>query len=89
MYTVTYHAKVTEDISGLSAPTKRQVKIAIETKLMTDPALFGKPLQFSLNGLRSLRVGNYRVVFSLAKTEVYIVLIAHRSIVYKVAAKRL
>jgi len=89
MYTVTYHSKVAEDIKGLSAAAKRQIKTAIEDKLMSEPTLFGKPLQFSLKGLRSLRVGNYRVVFSLSENEVYIVLIAHRSVVYKNVVKRL
>jgi hypothetical protein len=45
-------------------------------------------LRFSLKGLRSLRVGDYRVVFRIQKNEVFIVLIAHRSFVYKEADKR-
>ncbi len=89
MYTVSYHSKVIDDIVNLSSPVRRQVKNAIEEKLMTEPTLFGKPLQFSLKNLRSLRVGNYRVVFQISKNEVFIVLIAHRSVVYKLAGKRI
>ena len=88
MYTVNYHSKVHDDIAGLSSLVKRQIKNAIEEKLVTEPVLFGKPLQFSLKNLRSLRVGNYRVVFQIKKSEVYIVLIAHLSVVYKLAGKR-
>lgn len=88
MYRITYHHKVADDISALSKTARVAIKAAIEEKLTTVPALFGKPLQFSLKGLRSMRVQDYRVVFRLANNEVYIVLIAHRSVVYKHVQKR-
>jgi mRNA interferase RelE/StbE len=88
MFEITYHKKIVEDISVISSTHKNTIKKAIEEKLITSPEFFGKPLQFSLNGLRSLRVGDYRVIFQLKKKEVFVVLIAHRSIVYKLIHKR-
>ncbi len=82
MYQLTYHTEVAHDIARLGTAEKRRIKQAIESKLAISPVLFGKPLQHSLIGLRSLRVGDYRVVFKLSNDEVFIVLIAHRSIVY-------
>jgi mRNA interferase RelE/StbE len=65
-------------------PKKDLVRIrkAIEVKLTSDPELFGKPLRHSLKGLRSLRIGDYRVIFVIQKQEVQILAIAHRSTVY-------
>ncbi len=88
MFEITYHHKVFEDIFSISSSHKNTIKKAIEEKLMKQPEFFGKPLQFSLIGLRSMRVGDYRVIFKLKKKEVFIVLIAHRSIVYKGVNKR-
>lgn len=82
MYEISYHRKVIDDISTISTAHKNAIKKSIEEKLTNAPEIFGKPLQFSLTGLRSLRVGDYRVVFQLKKHEVFILLIAHRSVVY-------
>lgn len=89
MYDISYHSEVTNDISLIGSGDKKRIKIAIESKLMVDPVRFGKPLQYSLKGLRSFRVGDYRIVFVLIKTEIFVVLIAHRSVVYEKAIKRI
>ena len=89
MFVIQYHSKVIDDLSHISAPIKKDIRIAIEEKLATKPEFFGKPLQFSLKGLRSMRVGDYRVIFQLSGKVVYIVFIAHRSIVYKTIEKRM
>ena len=89
MFDILYHSKVIDDLSHISAPIKKDIRAAIEEKLTTAPEFFGKPLQFSLKGLRSMRVEDYRVIFQLSGKVVYIVLIAHRSVVYKTAEKRM
>lgn len=88
MFEITYHRKIRDDISVIATSHNRVIKKAIEEKLTRSPELFGKPLQFSLKGLRTLRVGDYRIVFQLKRTEVFIILIAHRSVVYKLVNKR-
>ncbi|MCI0533118.1 type II toxin-antitoxin system RelE/ParE family toxin, partial [bacterium] len=79
---------VQEDIPRLEASVRGHVKEAIEARLMTAPDLYGKPLRRSLQGYRKLRVGDYRVVFSIEGNTVKILVIAHRSRVYDKAEKR-
>ena len=89
MFKIIYDARVKKDILQLSKTTKQRVQRAIENKLQTSPEIFGKPLRHSLRGFRSLRVGEYRVVFLLNSNEVLILLIAHRKDVYGRIEKRL
>jgi mRNA interferase RelE/StbE len=88
MYTISYHVEVREDVAQLSKAPRARIKKAIEEKLQVSPEIFGKPLRHSLKGFRSLRVGEYRVVFLLKKTEVLVLLIAHRKDVYARVEKR-
>jgi len=89
MFNIQYHSKISDDLKQISAPIKKDIQRAIEEKLTTSPEFFGKPLQFSLKGLRSMRVGDYRVIFGLSKDVVQIVLIGHRSVAYKDIGKRM
>lgn len=73
---------VNDDIPALGSSEKQRIKQAIESKLTLRPELYGKPLRFSLKGVRSLRVGDYRVLFVLEGRRVLIVGIFHRSVAY-------
>ncbi|MDD5055737.1 MAG: type II toxin-antitoxin system RelE/ParE family toxin [Candidatus Peribacteraceae bacterium] len=82
-FTITYHPDVvSEDIPALPLKEKGMIQEAIQNKLVRAPEAFGKPLRKSLKNYRRLRVGDYRVVFRLSGSQVRILLIAHRSIVY-------
>ena len=88
-FIVQYHSDVVhKDIPALSATSKLRIRIAIEEKLTIAPETFGKPLRQSLRGYRKLRVGDYRVVFSIDGTRVRILAILHRSVVYSKVAGR-
>lgn len=89
MFDLSYHQKVVDDIALLGTKEKQHIRQAIETKLVVAPLQFGKPLQYSLSGLRALRVGDYRVVFKLQKSTIIVLLIAHCSVVYEATRKRL
>ncbi len=85
-YLVKYHTNVIKnDIPALSKPDRLIVKKSIDHKLVKDPISFGKPLQYSLKGHRSLRVGNWRVIYRIDITThtVFIVAIKHRRYVYQ------
>lgn len=82
-------AVVKEDIPRLTKTDKERIKSAIETKLTTAPALFGKPLRTSLKGLRTLRVGDYRVIFQITGQDITIYAIQHRSVIYDAITKRM
>ena len=86
MYRLEYTSTVVaKDIPRLSADIKKRIKKTIEKKLRVDPLTFGKPLRYSLRGLRSLRIGDYRVIYSLVfeRKCVLIVKIGHRKEVYE------
>ena len=72
-----------EDLPKLSKTAKNNIKKAIEKKLVNEPELYGKPLRRSLKGYRKLRVEDYRVIFRIHRKIVKIIIIQHRSVVYK------
>ena len=89
-FTITYHEKViTDDIPKLSQTDQQRIRRAIEQKLTAQPEVFGVPLRKSLRGYRKLRVGDYRVIFRIEKMVIKILVIAHRSVVYKNINRRL
>jgi mRNA interferase RelE/StbE len=74
---------VAVDIPRLSKAAQRRIKQAIELKLFSHPIEFGKPLRYSLKGARRLRVGDFRVIYTIeADKVVLIVKIGHRRDVY-------
>jgi len=79
---------VKEDLPSLLEPWKTEIQRAIETKLMTRPEVYSKPLRRSLKGYRKLRVGDYRVILRIEEETVKIFIIQHRSVVYETAPKR-
>ncbi|MBI2454223.1 MAG: type II toxin-antitoxin system RelE/ParE family toxin [Parcubacteria group bacterium] len=90
MFKVIYHhLAVKDDILKLSSVWKKNIRRAIETKLTTNPEIYGKPLRRSLRNYRKLRVGDYRIIFRIEGDFVKILVIKHRSEVYSVVEKRL
>ena len=83
-YAIEYLGQVQKDLKQISKPDKERIRMAIEQKLTSSPIEFGKPLQYSLKGLRRLRVGDYRLIFQieLAKRIVLVVKIGHRREIY-------
>jgi mRNA interferase RelE/StbE len=89
VFTILYHPKVVRsDIPALSSLWKERIQKAIEEKLTLLPENYGKPLRQSLRGYRKLRVGDYRVVFRIERSTIYVLAILHRSVVYKNVLKR-
>lgn len=90
-YRIDYDEKVVhQDIPALSQDKKIIIKKQIEKKLVSHPEVFGKPLRDSLFGYRSLRVGDYRVIFRIIlPTQVKIIVIQPRSKVYGTLHHRL
>jgi mRNA interferase RelE/StbE len=85
VYKIEYLESVRADLASISKSDKQRIKSAIEKKLSTNPIEFGKPLQYSLKGLRRLRVGDYRIIFRIDESgqAVLIVKIGHRREVYE------
>lgn len=89
-FKILFYPQVTkEDLPRLKKTDLERIKIAINKKLRTSPEVFGKPLRSSLKGFRSLRFGDYRIIFQIQKKEIHITTISHRSLVYKIGLERL
>lgn len=89
MFKIFYHYLVAQDdIPKLSSLWKKNIRRAIETKLTTNPEVYGKPLRRSLKNYRKLRVGDYRIIFKIEVGRVKIFAIRHRSEVYSKIGKR-
>lgn len=85
-----YHELVVKnDIPKLTKTIKTRIKNDIEKKLTAHPEKFGKPLRKSLKGYRKLRSGDYRIIFRIEEKTIKILLIGHRSVVYKKGIQRL
>jgi mRNA interferase RelE/StbE len=83
-----YHPKVvSEYIPNLPKAVATRFKKAIDTKLATYPETFGTPLRGSLVPLWKLRIGDYRIVYDLKDSKVYIHAIGHRKHIYTRIAK--
>ena len=89
-YEILYVDKVAKnDIPKISGSYKDRIKQAIETKLVTEPDLYGKPLRRSLKGYFKLRVGDYRIIFRIESKKIKIFAIAHRKMVYEIMGGRI
>ena len=88
-YSLKYHRLVPNDLATLDSFWQQQILGAIEDKLVVHPDLFGKPLRQSLKGCRSLRVGDYRVVFRIEKMTIRVLAIVHRSSKYRGVERRI
>jgi len=84
-----YHPDVRAiDIPLINSKLRRRIKKAIETRLIIAPHQYGEPLRKTLMGYWKLRVGDYRVVFKIVESEVWVLGIIHRKDVYGKIKKR-
>lgn len=88
-FTLHYHPAIrSEDLPLIDQRSKDRIRKAIEERLKTAPHDYGEPLRKSLKGYWKLRVGDYRVVFKVIDSEVWILGIRHRKSVYADIGKR-
>lgn len=82
--------KVPDDVAalirGLHPDLKRKVRSAL-AYIVDDPAL-GKVLREELAGLRSYRVGRFRIVYRVAGTAIEIVAVGPRRTIYEETWRR-
>ena len=82
-HTIVYDERVTRyDIPNVPVKNRLQIKRAIDERLTIDPIGMGKPLSGQWKGYRSLRVGDWRVIYHVEGAEVYIHVIGIRRDVY-------
>ncbi|MDI6803345.1 MAG: type II toxin-antitoxin system RelE/ParE family toxin [Bacteroidota bacterium] len=76
-----------EAVKGLDALERSQPKyfnrIVSKIQSLVDDPHSGKRLVGPLKGKSSMRVGDYRIIYEIVKTTIYILTINHRREVYK------
>ncbi len=85
MWKILYKKSVEKDLKKTSKEIQYILRRTIEEKLMLDPIKFGIPLRRNLKGFMKLRVGDYRIIYSIQKeiVTVYVIKIGHRKEVYE------
>ncbi len=82
VYKIRYKKSVAKDLKSIDKGEKEQILNKIEDTLSNKPNQYPL-LKGTFAGLRKLRIGNYRVIFSLLDDEIWILRIGHRSEIYK------
>ncbi len=82
MWKIQYTQKAAKEILKLNPTIRGRLQKGIE-ELQLKPDL-GKQLTGSLRGLRSLRIGEYRVIYKKEKTDLIVLIVAvgHRKSIY-------
>lgn len=78
-----------EDLPRIPRNLQYRIRKAIETRLATAPARYGRRLSRSLLGLWRLRVGDYRVIYEIKASRVKVWMVAHRKEAYRAITRRL
>jgi mRNA interferase RelE/StbE len=91
---LTFEMRYHPDVRGIDLPKlnetlKKRIKKAIEERLSISPHQYGEPLRKTLKGYWKLRVGDYRVVYKVEGSEVWILAIINRKDVYTNVIKRI
>lgn len=86
---IKYHPHVLlRDLPALDKVTKVRVDRAISQKLTRNPLLYGEPLRGILKPAWKLRVGDWRVIYTIKGRDVFVWMIGHRKSVYINILKR-
>ena len=88
-FVVIFHPAVKDDAADIAKAIRERIKNAIDTRLTSEPTLYGKPLRGTLTGYWKLRVGDWRVVYSIRGSEVIVHTIKHRGQVFDEVSDRL
>ena len=81
-FEIRYKASVARDLRRVGRGTAETLLRRLDRTLGADPQA-GKPLTGPFRGLRSLRIGDHRIVYSLGSDGLLVLRIAHRKEVYR------
>lgn len=79
---VAWKRSAIRDLKRLDPPTARRIFDQTEAALAEDPSR-GKPLSGQFKGLRRLRVGDHRVIYTLTTNGALVLRVAKRSRAYR------
>ena len=81
-FQIEYKSSVLRDLKHLDKRVAERILNDLRNSLSSDPDC-GTPLSGQFKGMRKLRVGDYRVIYTRTKEGVLILRIGHRSVVYE------
>ncbi len=88
-YKLLYHPQVKRsDLPEVDRAARDRIRAAIEYRLIHRPEHYSEPLKRTLKPYRKLRVGDYRVIFRVDETAVFILAVLHRKEAYQQARRR-
>ena len=64
-YKIRFGQAVSADLLKIPKSAAAQIMKAVEQRLTVDPIGLGKPLRYELKGCRRLRVGDWRVIYTI------------------------
>lgn len=79
---IEYKSSVRNDLKNLDPPVAKRILDELEAALAEDPDR-GEPLTGRFRGLMRYRIGDYRVVYTRTRDGMLVLLIGHRSSVYR------
>jgi mRNA interferase RelE/StbE len=82
VYSIAYKSSVSRDLARLGKAETRRILDRIEKDLAQKPDAY-PILKGKWAGLRKYRVGDYRVIYAVLKSQVVILRIGHRRDVYR------
>lgn len=88
MYKLVYTEEAKKRIARLDEPLKAKILEAAQ-QIAKDPAI-GKPLTRELKGRFSYRIGDYRIIYKVYRTEIVVLIltVGHRRDVYSKARRK-
>ena len=84
-YKVIWHTDAIEDLLNLDKNMQKKIAVKVKDYLAKEPLTLGKPLQGIFKWLHRYRYGDYRIVYSIDRSNenVIILRIGHRKDIYK------
>ena len=84
IYSICFTRTSRKQFESLPSKITKEITKILEEEIAHDP-LLGKPLQGTLKGLRSQRIGNLRIIYQIIKNELVVMVInlEHRKKVYR------
>ena len=84
-YNILWHERALSDLKALERTTSVKIIERIKTHLSQNPEKYGKPLKGVLKGLCRYRWSEYRIIFTIDRSEkrISVLFIGHRKDIYR------
>jgi mRNA interferase RelE/StbE len=80
-FEIEYTPSFLKRIKGLNK--EAQARIIREVKVLSTNPYAGKSLRGEWKGIRSLRIGDYRVLYQIKGNKIFLLVVGHRKRIYK------